>query len=195
MRSGPARRAGLVVIALLVSIPLSRAGDGHVLFVPWKILEPGVTPRANMLTVYWIPSSPDELRKSDLVTSRTLALLAARCVNMQVIRADDQERIERLGAAGHLPVALILDGDREIARVGNNDGALRLTDVENMVRLAVDRRELACDAMLDAAKQKIAAGEKPAAIEMYQKVFDQRCAFPRQGREAQRALKRMRALR
>jgi hypothetical protein len=195
MRSGPARRAGLVVIALFVSIPLCRAGDGRVLFVPWKVLEPGVSPAAALLTVYWIPSSPDELRKSDLVTSRTLAMVAARCVNMQVIRADDLERIEKLGVAGHLPLALILDGDGEIARVGNNGGTLRLSDVENMVRLAVDRRELACDALLDAAKQKIAAGERPAAIDMYRKVFDQRCAFPRQGREAQRALKRMRALR
>lgn len=195
MRTGPARSVGLVVIALFVSIPLSQAGDGHVLFVPWKILEPGVDPGAAMLTVYWIPSSPDELRRSDLVTSRTLALVAARCVNMKVIRADDLERIEKLGAAGHLPLALIRDGDHELARVGNNGGTLRLSDVESMVRMAVDRRELACDALLDEARRKIAAGEKPAAIEMYRKVFDQRCAFPRQGREAQRALKRMRALR
>ena len=194
MRSGPARRAGLVVIALFVSIPLSRAGDGRVLFVPWKVLEPGASPAAALLTVYWIPSSPDELRKSDLVTSRTLAMVAARCVNMQVIRADDLERIEKLGVAGHLPLALILDGDEEIARVGNNGGTLRLSDVENMVRLAVDRREIDCDALLDAAKRKIAAGDSTAAIEIYRNVWDQRCAFPRQGREAQRDLKKMRAL-
>lgn len=148
-----------------------------------------------MFTVYWIPSSADELRRSDLVTSRTLALLAARCVNMRVIRVDDLERIETLGASGHLPLALILAGHEEIARVGNSGGTLRLSDVENMVRMAVDRRELACDSLLDEAKRKIAAGERPAAIEIYRRVYEQRCAFPRQGREAQRALRRMRALR
>ena len=195
MRYGPACTAGLVVIALLVSLPVSEAGDEHVLFVPWKVLEPGSDPASGMMTVYWIPASPDELRRSDLVTSRTLAMLAARCINMTVIRADDVERIEKLGATGHLPLALVLDGNRELARVGNNGGPLRLADVENMVRVEVDRREIACDAMLDDAKQKIAAGERPAAIDIYRKVFDQRCAFPRQGREAQRALKKMRALR
>ncbi len=189
----PARTVGLVILALFVSVSLIEAGDGRVLFVPWKVLEPGMAPGAAMLTVYWIPASPEELRRSELVTSRSLALLAARCVGMKVIRADDLERIEKLDAAGKLPVALIVEGEQELARVGNSGGVLRVSDVESMVREAVDRREIACDALLDSAKQKIAAGESAAAIDLYRKVWDQRCAFPRQAREAQRALKRLRA--
>jgi len=194
MRCGPACRLGLVLIALLVSLPPSDAGNGQVLFVPWKVVEPGAAPSSSTLTLYWIPTSPDEMRKSDFITSRTLALFAARCVSMQVIRADDLDRLEKLGAARDLPLALVVENDQVVARVAHNSGTLRLQDVESTIRQAVDEREFVCDALLDAAREKIAAGDSAAAIENYRRVWNQRCAFPRQGREAQKALKRMRAL-
>lgn len=194
MRIGSACRLGVVLIALFVCLPDSDAGNGHVLFVPWKVVEPGAEQSSSTLTLYWIPASPDEMRRSDFITSRTLALFAARCVSMQVIRADDLDRLEKLGAAGDLPLALVVEKDQVIARVAHNGGALRLAEVESTIRHAVDARELACDALLDAARQKIAAGDSAAAIENYRRVYDQRCAFPRQGREARKALKRMRAL-
>jgi hypothetical protein len=179
-------------MALVVSAPLF-GGDGHVLFVPWKVLGPGDSVSNAPLTVYWIPASPDEMRRSDFITSRALALFASRCVSMHVVRADDLDRLEMLKAES-LPMVLVFDGSAEIGRVANHGGPLRLADVETIVRQAIDAREFACDAILDSAKKKIAAGESAAAIELYRKVWDQRCAFPRQGREAQRALKRMRAL-
>ncbi len=194
MCRGPACRLGLVLIALFVSLDDSIADNGHVLFVPWKVVEPGAVQSSSALTLYWIPASPDEMRRSDFITSRTLALFAARCVSMQVIRADDLDRLQKLGAAGDLPQALVVENDEVVARVAHNEGTLRLSDVETTIRQAVDQREFACDVLLDAAKEKIAAGDSAAAIENYRRVWNQRCAFPRQGREAQKALKRMRAL-
>ena len=188
MRNLVARATGVVLVEILALVNAAIAANGRVVFVPWKVVEPGQATSRAALTLYWVPSSPEELRRSELVTSRTLALFAGRCVAMQVIRTDDVSRLEKLSVGDALPVALLMDGDRELARTSD---PLRLADVEAMVRQAVDEREFACDELLDEAKARADAGDRAAAIGLYQHVWEQRCAFPRQGKEAQRALKRL----
>ena len=161
-------------------------------FVPWKVLNPGEVPPHAQLVVYWLPSSRDDMRHSELLTSRTLTLYSSQCVAMHVVRPDDFERVAKLGANGRAPVVLLLDGEgRELTHIDNEAGALRITTVERIVRDEVRAREDEADKLLDVARSKIEAGEKNAAIPMYRRVFDQRCLLPRQARTAQRALRKL----
>jgi len=161
-------------------------------FVPWKVLNPGEAPPHAQLVVYWLPSSRDDMRHSELLTSRTLTLYSSQCVAMHVVRPDDFERVASLGANGKSPVVLLLDSDgRELTHIDSEAGALRITTVERMVRDEVHAREDEAEKQLDLARTKVEAGEKNAAITMYRRVFDQRCLLPRQARTAQRALRRL----
>src|SRR5690242_18128772 len=84
-------------------------------FVPWKVLNPGDPPLRAQLVVYWLPASRDDMRHSELLTSRTLTLYSSQCVAMHVVRPDDFERIAKLGANGRAPVVLLHDGEgREV---------------------------------------------------------------------------------
>ena len=161
-------------------------------FVPWKVLNPGDAPPRAQLIVYWLPASRDDMRHSELLTSRTLTLFSSQCVAMHVVRPDDFERVTKLGANGRAPVVLLFDGDgREVTHVDNESGALRIATVERILRGEVHAREEAADKQLDEARAKCEAGEKNAAIAMYRRVFDQRCLLPRQAHTAQRALRKL----
>ena len=161
-------------------------------FVPWKVLNPGEAPPAAQLVVYWLPASRDDMRHSELLTSRTLTIYSSQCVAMSVVRPDDFERISKLGANQRAPVVLLLDGDgREITHIESESGALRIASVERVVRDEVHAREDEAEKLLDDARAKAEGGEKNAAIAMYRRVFDQRCLLPRQARTAQRALRKL----
>lgn len=110
---------------------------------------------------------------------------------MQVIRADDTERLEQLRAAGPLPIVVLVDGDHELARVENTNGLLRAPDVEAIVREAFSSGETAAAARLDEAARLAAAGATGPAIDLYRKVEEERCAFPRLAKAAERALRRL----
>jgi len=202
----------LVVSALVVfslAVPAARATCGggggggmggamppnggmspQVYFVPWKVLNPGDEPAKGALILYWIPLSRDDIKRSDLLNSRPLTIYSSQCVGMQLIRPDDAAMIEKLGATGKVPMAILADGEgKQIAEL---DGpALRLSAVEKMVRDEVDSRENALEKVLDDAKTKAGSGQKDAAADLYRKVWDQRCLFPRKGRAAQKALKKL----
>jgi len=161
-------------------------------FVPWKVLNPGDHCPKAQLILYWFPASRDDMRHSELLTSRTLTLYSSQCVAMHVVRPDDFERISSLGADGKAPVVLLVDGEgREVTHVDNEAGALRITTVEKMLRDEVRIREEEAEKLLDKARTKVDEGEKNAAIAMYRRVFDQRCLLPRQARAAQRALRKL----
>ncbi|MGZ8869410.1 MAG: hypothetical protein ACXW2P_13790 [Thermoanaerobaculia bacterium] len=181
------RAAGMAVV-LSITAPLF-AGQ-QVWFVPWKVLEPGVEAKPSLLAVYWIPSSPEELRRSDLLTSRALTGYSSRCVAMHVVRIDDVERMGWFDVPT-LPVVVLAEGSRELARRPNGDGVLRAMDVEAMVRAEFDAREIAAGASLDEALRLLAGGDTATAIAIYQKVAQQRCAFPREAKVARRALRRL----
>lgn len=164
----------------------------HVVFVPWKVLRPGTALPRSPLLLFWIPASRQELRRSELLTSEELARYAAQCVAMVVVQPDDHVRIASLRVDGKLPMVLLADADGAVlARLESESGDLPAAEVETMVRDALNARSAQFDALLDDAKEKAASGETEAAIILYRKVWEQRCTCPRQGKDAQRALKKL----
>ncbi|MBK5259562.1 MAG: hypothetical protein JJE51_08210, partial [Thermoanaerobaculia bacterium] len=63
--------------------------------------------------------------------------------------------------------------------------------VEMMVRTAFDEREMSAEALLDSARDRVAAGDRLVAADLYGRVVAQRCAFPRLAKEAHRALRKL----
>jgi hypothetical protein len=188
MRSWSARILFAVLALAGSSAP---AGTRSASFVPWKILKAGDKPATAALNVYWVPASPDDFRRSELLRSDALTSYASQCVAMQVVRPEDGPMLAKLGAE-KLPVVVLFDSEgKELARVAPERGRVRLDAVEDMVREQLDERGSEAEQLLDEARKKAEAGETSAAIALYSKVWDQRCTCPRQGRDAQRALKKL----
>jgi len=161
-------------------------------FVPWKIHRPGDELPSAPLVLYWIPSSAEDFRRSDLLTSRTLASYVAQCVALEVVTADDSKLLDKLGVEGALPAAVLVDGwGIVIGRIAGEKGVLRAIGVETMVRDGMRAREAALNDALDDAPKKISAGDRELGVAIYRRVWLQRCVFPRHGREAERALKKL----
>ena len=184
----------IVAVALALTGVNALPDDArHVSLVPWKVLEPGEELRTP-LVLLWIPASPDEVRHSELLTSDQLTLYSSQCVGMRVVRFDDTTMLAKLDVDGSLPVAILVDDKGGVvARVDNEQGTLMADDVEEMVREELDRRVSEADALLDDARQKADAGDVEDAISLYRTVWDRRCMCPRQAKDAQRALKKLKA--
>jgi hypothetical protein len=166
------------------------SGDSTVHFVPWRYLEAGVTSVKGPLTLYWLPSSREDLKRSELQSSRKLTAIAAQCVGMDVVLPEDAATIEKLGATGKLPQALLTDADGNVVRRTENvRGTLKLAAVEQMVEDELSSRDASVYAQFSEAKKDATAGQKNAAIDLFRKVWEQRCMFPAAAGEAQRALK------
>jgi hypothetical protein len=191
MRQWFAWSVTMLAIALIGAAPAPDE-QTHVVFVPWKVLRPGTALPRSPLLLFWIPASRQELRRSELLTSEELARYAAQCVAMVVVQPDDHVRIASLRIDGKLPMVLLADADGAVlARLESESGDLPAAEVETMVREALDARSAHFDALLDDAKEKAASGETEAAIILYRKVWEQRCTCPRQGKDAQRALRKL----
>jgi hypothetical protein len=186
----PIRFAGMVALALVICVRL-HAASSQMSFVPWKVLEPGAEPVKKAFILFWVPTSPDEMRHSELITSERLTLYSGRCIGMHVVRADDASMLEKLRVGDGVPLAVLCEGEKEVARVLADAGVLSASAVEAMVRQAFDTREAALNSTLDRAGAKAAAGENDGAIELYRQVAAQGCAFPRLAKTAQRALRRL----
>lgn len=191
MRQWFARSLAVLAVALTGARPVPE-GSAPLTFVPWKVVRPGTAPVSAPLMLFWVPASREELRRSPLLTSEPLARYATLCVSMLVIRPDDYAMVETLDVEGKLPAAILADGEgRVLARLETESGELPPEEVEEMVGDVLDDRGEAADALLDTAKEKAASGETEAAVAIYRRVWEQRCTCPRQGRDAQRALKKL----
>jgi len=190
MRVVSVRLAAFITLALLS--PAASASDDPISFVPWKVVIPGETPPGSPFTLFWIPASPDDFKHSDMLFSRPLTAFASQCVAMSVIRADDLPMITRLGVAGALPVAVLVDGDgKELGKVNNERGLLQVAAVERLVRDQLRQRDAAIDGQLEEAQRKAAAGNRDAAVVTYRSVWDLRCLSPKKAKAAQRELKKL----
>jgi hypothetical protein len=182
-----------VAAIALVLTGASALADGEptAVLVPWKLLA-HETPDAHdaALVLYWIPASPDDLRRSELLASAEL-VAASHCVAMRVVRSDDAEALARLDAQ-QLPVAVLTDGEGHVlARAESRGGLLALADVESIVRAALAEQRAAAEEALDTAGKHAEAGNVEAAVLLYERVAKQRCVCPRQARDAQRALRKI----
>jgi hypothetical protein len=176
----------------VVSLLFSAAAPPDVAFVPWKIHRAGEGLPASPLVLYWVPASADDFRHSDLLTSRALASYAAQCVALEVVTSDDAAMLAKLAIDGPLPAAVLVDAWGVVAgRVAGTKGSLRAADVEKMMRDAMRTREESLNADLDDAPKKISAGDRDSGVAIYRRVWMQRCVFPRHGREAERAMKKL----
>ncbi|MBV8516856.1 MAG: hypothetical protein JO197_05560 [Acidobacteria bacterium] len=184
----------IAAISLLLTGASALAdGEPAAVLVPWKLLvhDAHEVPGDAALVLYWVPASPDELRHAALLASAEL-VAASHCVAMRVVRSDDAEMLERLDVE-QLPVAVLADGDGHVvARIESRNGVLGLADVESMVRKALERQRAAAEEALDDAAKHADAGERDAAVVLYERVAKQRCICPRQARDAQRALRKIR---
>lgn len=195
MRASALSAAAAALLTLALASAQAADHDGlasNTSFVPWKVLNAGDPPPAAVLLLYWIPRSRDDFRRSELLTYRPLTMYAPQCVALTVVQANDEPTIARLGAAGKLPIAVLTTADGHVVGVAENErGALRAAAVDKLLRDAIHARELAFDHDLDDAPNKLAAGDRDSAIILYRRVWEQRCLFPRHGREAERALRKL----
>jgi len=131
--------------------------------------------------------------RSPLLNSHALLADSARCVALQAIVpnvAANAVIVERLGVAGRLPVAVLVDGHGTVVRrVENAGGVLKPAAVEQMVSEELSARDEAMFHNITEGKRQADAGDKQKAIDLYKRVWDDRCLFPLAGQEAQSALK------
>lgn len=176
-------------IAIALTGADALAGNGsHPSLVPWKVLVPGAEPETAPLFLFWVPTSQEELRRSDLLMSDELTLYSSQCVAMRIVRLDDHGLLHRLGVDGTVPVVVLADGSGEI--VGRSDAA-SVEEIEAMVREEIEDRVTAAETLLDDAHEKAEHGEIDDAIALYRQVWEQRCVCPRQARAAHKALKKL----
>ncbi|MGZ8779341.1 MAG: hypothetical protein ACXW31_05410, partial [Thermoanaerobaculia bacterium] len=143
--------------------------------MPWKVLQPEEILHAP-LVLFWIPASPETMRRSTMLISHQLTLFSARCVAMRVVRFDDGARLAKLNVEAELPVAVLADADGKIlGMVESNYGRLSVIEVEELVRNALGERESQAETLLDEARKLAAQGDVDGALDLYEKVAEARC--------------------
>lgn len=183
----PARFVAMIALVMsaasLVAVEPSRLS-----LVPWKVLRAGESVDAAMV-LFWIPGSNEELRRSRLLTSKALRVFSGRCVAMRIVRYDDTKRLAALDAHPAAPEAVLVAASGDVlARTPSDDVAA----IERMVLHALDEREERAENLLDEARGLAETGDVVRAEEIYDDLWEDRCACPRQGRDAQKALKKLR---
>jgi hypothetical protein len=180
--------------ALAQSRPIRRSGPGtgdnllHV--VPWHFLTKGGPLATGPLVLYWLPASPNDVEDSPLQTSKVLIQDAVLCLGFEIVLPDDAVMLTKFAAAGKLPTALLVDAQGNvIRRVEAVRGKLNLVSVEKMVGDELNARGETMYARITEAKKRAASGDKDGSIDLYRKIWDERCFFPLAGEEAQHALK------
>ncbi|HEV7668604.1 MAG TPA: tetratricopeptide repeat protein [Thermoanaerobaculia bacterium] len=162
--------------------------------VSWTVLSPGDPAPAGAWILYWFPTSPEEARASELLSSRVLTLAAGRCVAMALVPVNHAELHDRYQvAAGTASAILVSAADgAEIGRAAIRAGQpLGRAEVEKMLDQALDQREKSLDAQLDGAKANEKKGDAEGAAALYGQVWEQRCLAPRLAKKAAKALEKM----
>src|SRR5689334_12048693 len=158
--------------------------------VPWKMWEARSTPNKG-LVLYWFPANNNEVNKSSLRNSRILTLYSAQCVSMTVADAKTPELQPIIGDSA-LPVAILASADgAPIKKIENTGGKLKVDVVEKVVDAEMRQREIALDAKLKDARDKIKAGDKDNAIALLKPVADEKCLFPKKAKDAAKELKKL----
>jgi len=153
-------------------------GNPDVQLVPWKFLTKGADLVKGPFEVYWLPASMKEVEHSPLFNSTVLLEDSARCVDFQIVTPDDAVNIARLARP---PAALILNSDGRVVR---QISGTRPKAVEAMVTAEIALRE-------DQVVRDLARARKEKSVELYKKIWDDRCLYPLIGVEAQRGLKEL----
>ena len=148
--------------------------DEHL--VPWKFLPKGADLVKAPVVIYWLPATLAEVEHSPLRTSQELVDASARCIGLEIVTPDDAATIEKLGATGKQPMAVIVGSAGRVIR------QVRPQSVEQMLRDELSVRD-------DAIFRQLTEARKTKSVDLYKKIWDDRCLYPLLGAEAQRALK------
>lgn len=178
-RGGEGRRSG----------PGTGNPDEHL--VPWKYLQTDEVLHDRPITLYWIPVSLQQAENSPLMTSRGLLDASLRCVDLEVILPDRAVALAKLGVALKAPAAVLVDRQGQVTRKIDNVRELTSKDVENLLNAELSIRDDAMYREMKDAGEQAKAGNRAAAIDLYKKVWNDRCLFSLAGAEAQRALKQL----
>jgi tetratricopeptide (TPR) repeat protein len=167
-------------------------GDAQVYQVPWKLMKPEESPASGGLVVYWFPSSATEFQKSSLRNSRSLSMYATQCVTMGVADAGTALGQKFLASGEKLPIVVLAKSDGTVInKVQNNNGFLKVDQIEKLVESEMKQREEAVKQELKAAKEKAKSGDKEGAIPIYRSVLDEKCLFPGKAKDAAKELKKL----
>jgi tetratricopeptide (TPR) repeat protein len=173
------------------SSSMSSMGNEQVYQVPWKLMKPEEAPAPAGLVVYWFPSSVQEFQKSSLRNSRSLSLYATQCVTMGVADAGTTLGQKFVGG-DKLPLVVLTKADGTVInKLQNNNGFLKVDQVEKLVESEMKQREEAVKNELKAAKEKAKSGDKEGAIPLYRSVLDEKCLFPGKAKDAAKELKKL----
>jgi hypothetical protein len=158
--------------------------DDHI--VPWKYLQAEELAHDHPITLYWVPTSLEQSENSPLMESQYLLDASTRCVDLEVLLPERAALLKKLNVTA--PAAFIVDRQGQITRKLDKPTP---KSVETLLtaELAVHDDAMYHD-LVEAGRQE-KAGNNAAAIELYKKIWDDRCLFSIAGAEAQRGLKRL----
>jgi tetratricopeptide (TPR) repeat protein len=160
--------------------------------VPWTVVGPSEVVPGGALAVFWFPSSASEAKGSDLLTSRTLSVLSARCVSMAIVTPDNASvrtkyEIPEVGSG-----AVLVDEKGDVlGRVTPGGEPISARPVEKLLESELDKREDAAKATLEAANAKIKEKDVDAATTMLNEIWAQHCVVPDVAKKAAKALKKL----
>ena len=99
---------------------------------------------------------------------------------------------QRFAADEKLPVAVLAQSDGKIiGKAQGVEGKLKVAQVEKLLDAEMKQREAGVKEVMNAAKDAAKRGDKDAAIAQYKTVLDQKCLFPKQGKDAANELKKL----
>ena len=159
--------------------------EGH---VPWKFVTDDALKQQQPITLYWLPSSLKESERSPLMLSKVLLMAAGRCVDLEIVLPERVAAIEKLGATGKLPAAVIVDRKGNVTRRAESTAPAA---IERMLNQELAARDQQMYQRVTEAGRDVAAGDNAGAIALYKMIWEDRCLFPLAGNDAQRALKKL----
>jgi tetratricopeptide (TPR) repeat protein len=167
-------------------------GKNQAYDVPWQELKPEDAAPKEGLLVYWFPASDAEYKQSSLRYSRALALYAAHCVNLDVIKDSNSPLAQKYAGGSKLPFVVLVDANGTlIGKAESQLDMIKVEQVEQLVGNEIQKREADLRAQLSAARDKAKAGDTKVAVDQLKTVFAEKCMFPKLGREAERELKKL----
>lgn len=160
--------------------------------VPWTVVGSTDVLPGGSLGVYWFPASAAEAKASSLLTSRTLAVLSARCVSLALVTPDNVAARKKYNLADAGSGVVLVDGDAaEIGRVAPGDSGIAAGPVEKMLEAEIDKREDAAKAALDQANGKVKQKDDDSATAMLTQIWQQHCLLPDVAKKAAKSLKKL----
>jgi hypothetical protein len=166
----------ILTFALPVFAQGGRPGTGNpdIQLVSWKYLDKTAELPKGPFIVYWLPATMKDIELSPLFTSKPLLEDATRCIEFEIVSPDDS----RLGVKP--PAAMIVSDGKTVRQIASANPK----EVERMVAAGIDSAE-------EAVLTELQRARREKSVDLYKKIWGDRCLYPLIGLEAQRGLKEL----